>query len=202
MAALERWDELAAMGSDPMTWEGLSPPYATIVADPPWRYASAATKADARKHYSTMALADICALPVADLAADSAHLWLWGTNALMEDAYTVVRAWGFKPLTVVTWCKKQPGVGYYLRNNTEHAILASRGAPMVPESKPLSTWFVWPRGAHSAKPAAFYDLVEQVSPAPRVELFCRAPALGWDSWGYGYESAPLVSERVSQEVER
>lgn len=170
------------------TWDGLNPPYKTIVADPPWRYASAATKADAGKHYSTMHVDDLCALTVRDLAAESAHLWLWCTNALMEDGYRVVRSWGFNPLTVVTWCKPGPGVGYYLRNNTEHAILASRGEPMVPDVKPQSTWHVWPRTPHSVKPQASYDLVEQVSPGPYVELFARAPRLGWDSWGYGYES--------------
>jgi N6-adenosine-specific RNA methylase IME4 len=172
-----------------MTWEGLTPPYATIVADPPWRFASAATKADARRHYSTLALEDIRALPVADLAAPAAHLWCWAVNGLMEEAHQVVRAWGFRALTIVTWCKRAPGVGHYLRNNTEHAILASRGRALVPADKPLSTWFEWPRQAHSQKPAAFLDLVEQVSPAPYVELFARAPRLGWDSWGYGYESA-------------
>lgn len=171
------------------TFAGLTPPYATIVADPPWRFASAATKADAGKFYSTMALANICAMPVADLAATDAHLWLWAVNGLMEEAHQVIRAWGFRPLTIVTWCKDAPGVGHYLRNNTEHAILASRGQPMVPDEKPLSTWYVWPRGTHSAKPAGFGDLVERVSPGPYVELFARSPRLGWDSWGHGWEQA-------------
>ena len=170
-----------------MTWEGLSPPYGTIVADPPWRYMSAATKADARKHYSTMSMDEIHAMPVADLAAPNAHLWLWCTNALMEDGYAIVRTWGFRPITLLTWCKNGPGVGYYLRNNTEHAIFATRGDPVVPEDKPLSTWWNWPKGHHSAKPDAFADLVEQVSPGPYVELFARAPRLGWDHWGHGYE---------------
>ena len=165
----------------------LDPPYSTIVADPPWRYGSAATKADASKHYSTMALEDICALPVADLAADDAHLWLWSLNGMMEEAHQVVRAWGFRAITMLTWCKTQPGVGYYVRSNTEHAIFATRGHPMVPENKATASWHVWKRGAHSAKPDAFIDLVEQVSPPPYVELFCRRPRLGWDSWGYGYE---------------
>jgi N6-adenosine-specific RNA methylase IME4 len=165
----------------------LTPPYRTIVADPPWRYASAATKADARKHYSTMSMDEIRAMPVAEIAGPDAHLWLWCTNALMEDGYSVVRAWGFRPITVLTWCKSQPGVGYYLRNNTEHAIFATRGKPMVPADKPLSTWFQWPRGHHSAKPAAFFEVVRQVSPGPYVELFSRDPQLGWDSWGHGYE---------------
>lgn len=166
---------------------GLTPPYSTIVADPPWRFGSAATKADARKHYSTMALDDICGLPVSDLAAPDAHLWLWAVNGLMEEAHRVVRAWGFRPITLLTWCKRQPGVGYYLRNNTEHAIFATRGKPMVPEDKPMASWFVWPRGEHSAKPAAFLHVVEQVSPGPYLELFSRNPHLGWDSWGHGYE---------------
>lgn len=171
-----------------MNVDGLTPPYRTITADPPWRFGSAATKADARKKYSTMTIEDLCAMPVGDLADTSAHLWLWALNGMMEEAYTVVRAWGFRPVTLVTWCKPGPGVGYYLRNNTEQCIFATRGAPMVPATKPLSTWFIWPRGAHSAKPAAFGDLVEQVSPGPYLELFARAQRLGWDTWGKGYES--------------
>lgn len=142
-----------------------------------------ATKADASKVYPTMSFESVCTLPVAALAEDDAHLWLWAVNGLLEDAYRVVRAWGFSPLTLVTWCKPGPGVGHYLRNNTEHVILASRGAPMVPALKPLSTWYVWPRGAHSAKPEAFLDLVEQVSPGPYLELFARRNRLGWDTWG-------------------
>ena len=176
-------------------FEELSPPYKTIVADPPWRFASAATKADARKHYSTMALDDLCAMRVADLAAPSCHLWLWAVNGLMEEAYRVVRAWGFSPLTLVTWAKPGPGVGHYLRNNTEHIILASRGVPMVPDEKPLSTWFNWPRTPHSVKPGAAGDSIESVSPGPYVELFARAPRLGWDSWGYGFESAGFDAAR-------
>lgn len=168
-------------------FDELSPPYRTIVADPPWRFASAATKADARKHYSVMADEGLRAMPVTDLYEGSCHLWLWAVNGLIEQAFSVVRAWGFSPLTMVTWCKPGPGVGHYLRNNTEHLILASTGPPITPDNKPLSTWYEWPRGAHSVKPAAAYDLIERVSPAPRLELFARAPRLGWDSWGFGFE---------------
>lgn len=173
-------------------WEGLTPPYSTIVADPPWcspRFGGNTRRGHPRKHYTVTTTDDICAMPVADIAAPNAHLWVWGTNAMMEDAYRVVRAWGFSPITVVTWCKQGPGVGYYLRNNTEHAIFATRGKPLVPDTKAMASWFVWPRGEHSAKPDAFLDLVEQVSPGPYVELFCRRPRFGWDSWGYGYEQA-------------
>lgn len=159
--------------------------YRTIVADPPWRYASAATKADAGKHYDTQPLGWILGLgdEVRSLSEPDAHLWLWTTNAFIEEGYDVVRAWGFRPLTLLTWCKPQPGVGYYLRNNTEHCILASRGKPLVPAEKGMATWTIWPRGEHSAKPEAFYDLVEQVSPAPWLEMFSRRARLGWDTWG-------------------
>jgi N6-adenosine-specific RNA methylase IME4 len=171
-----------------MTFSELNPPYSTIVADPPWRFGSF-TKADPAKQYSTMSLDEIRAMPVGTIAATDAHLWLWGVNGLMEEAFTVVRAWGFKPVTMVTWCKPAPGVGHYLRNNTEHIVFATRGKPMTPDDKPLSTWYVWPRAAHSAKPSGFGDLVERVSPGPYVELFARSPRLGWDSWGKGWEQA-------------
>jgi N6-adenosine-specific RNA methylase IME4 len=160
--------------------------YRTIVADPPWRYGSqkgTAARGHARNHYGTMTLDEIRLLPVAEMAASDAHLWLWGVNALMDAAYDVARAWGFEPITVLTWCKKQPGVGYYLRNNTEHCLFATRGKPQVPDKQAMASWFVWPRGAHSAKPEAFYDLVEQVSPGPYVELFARRARFGWDYWG-------------------
>lgn len=170
-------------------FDELNPPYSTIVADPPWSYRDQPPKGGAGRKYSVTTTDDICAMPVADLAADNAHLWVWGTNALMEDAYRVVRAWGFSPITVVTWCKNGPGVGHYLRNNTEHMILASRGKPQTPDERPLSTWYVWPNAGHSQKPQGALDLVEQVSPGPYIELFARQPRLGWDHWGHGYEVA-------------
>jgi N6-adenosine-specific RNA methylase IME4 len=79
----------------------------------------------------------------------------------------------------------------------QQALPALAGIPL-PEVEPLperehncanSTWWKWKRGPHSAKPPAFLDLVEQVSPEPRVELFARDQRLGWDSWGWGYEHA-------------
>jgi N6-adenosine-specific RNA methylase IME4 len=157
--------------------------FKAIVADPPWTFGSRATKADARKQYDTMPIEEIRALPIENMADDSCHLWLWAVNGLMEEAYSVVRAWGFRPITLVTWCKTQPGVGYYFRTNTEQCIFATRGEPMVPEQKPIASYFIWPRGPHSAKPDAFYDLVEQVSPGPYLEIFARRARFGWDYAG-------------------
>lgn len=173
-------------------WEGLELPYSTIVADPPWPLRKRPNESIyGSKKYSTMSLEDITAMPVADLAAKDAHLWLWVTNTYLPDAGPIVRAWGFEVTTIVTWCKPGPGVGSYVRNNTEHLIFATRGKAMTPEDKPLSSWYQWPRGRHSVKPAAALDLIEQVSPGPYVELFARAPRLGWDSWGMGYETGEV-----------
>jgi N6-adenosine-specific RNA methylase IME4 len=162
---------------------GIRVVYPTIVADPPWRYGSpGSSPANAERHYPTMPTPEIAAL--VPPAAEDAHLWLWALNGMMEDAYHVCRSWGFSPITLITWCKPQPGVGHYFRTNTEQCIFAARGRPMVPDTKPLGTWFRWPRGRHSEKPDAFYDLVEQVSPGPRLEMFSRRARLGdWVTWG-------------------
>lgn len=170
--------------------------FATIVADPPWQLAQAgATKADARRFYPTMPPAEITALPIESLAADDAHLWLWAINSLMEEAHQVARAWGFRPVTIVTWCKPRPGIGHYLRNNTEHVILATRGEPMTPPTPPMSTWHMWPSTAHSVKPEPFFDLVREVSPGPRLELFARKPHQGFTAWGN--EAGDEDDERAS-----
>jgi N6-adenosine-specific RNA methylase IME4 len=202
-----------------MTFAELSPPYSTIVADPPWQYDSDTTDADgvtrsavitrsvkndgtiARgvrdKSYSRMSTAEITSLPVKELAAKNAHLYLWTTNSFVVEAHEIARAWGFKPKTVLTWVKTHQDdptrvsmkTGYYFRGATEHVVFAVRGSLPLQTNEGVPTAHLWPRiGAHSVKPDAFGDLVERVSPGPYVELFCRRPRFGWDSWGLGYES--------------
>lgn len=190
-------------------WEGLSPPYSTIVADPPWRYDGGgpvgsggrgyndgSRNVAASALYSTMPAGAIGALPVAELAATPAHLYLWTTNSFVVEAHDIARAWGFAPKTVLTWTKVHKDdrsrvsmkTGYYFRGATEHCVFAVRGSLGLATTEGIPTGFLWPRLPHSVKPAAFFDLVEQVSPGPYVELFARAPRLGWDAWGKGYES--------------
>lgn len=212
-----------------MTWEGLTGPYGTIYADVPWSYAGSTYngrtspwRSTSTSRYSLMSIDDITALPVADIAAPDAHLYLWAVNPLMHRAFEVVEAWGFIHDTVLTWCKPGPGLGAGFRSNTEHLIVARRGtrgnttcgncggrtrgarkcacerpewrseSGNVPPLRPFDgietgSWFTASRGGHSEKPALFADLVERMSPGPYVELFARAPRLGWDSWGLGYE---------------
>lgn len=173
--------------------------YRTIVADPPWPSPfgklGATHRANPLAHYQTMSVEDICNLPIGDEAEDRAHLWLWVLNSNVPEGWRVAQAWGFRPITMVTWCKRRPGVGQWFRTNTEHVLFCTRGAPLERMHVPLKTWFVWKAGRHSEKPDPFYDLVEQVSPGPRLELFARRNRLGWDTWGNEcFEHVELTSD--------
>lgn len=177
---------------------GLEPPYSTIVADPPWAYdegwpmsngqGQSGNKGRRALAYQSLNVADIASLPVGDIAAKDAHLYLWTTNRYLRDAFGVAEAWGFSPSQMLVWCKPPRGIGPggAFAITTEFALFARRGT--LPSSKRVdSTWWLWSRTGHSTKPSGFLDIVEQVSPGPYVELFARAPRLGWDSWGKGYE---------------
>lgn len=162
--------------------------YRTVVADPPWEPSLGATwatrftdKARPQKHYPVMPLEDIKRLPVP--AAPQAHLWLWVLNQHVDWGHEVARAWGFEPQQIITWAKPGLGTGRF-QCNTEHILLCRKGTrhgnPFGPTG---GTWFNWPRGRHSEKPGAFYDLVERVSPGPYLEMFARDTRLGWSAWG-------------------
>lgn len=140
--------------------------------------------------YERMTLQEIAAVPVGELAEDDAHLYVWTTNRFLEDTFGIVRGWGFRPAQVLVWCKPPMGVGFggAFTVTTEFVIFARRGS--LPHARRQdSSWWKWSRVyenghiAHSAKPDAFQDLVEQVSPGPYVELFARRDRLGWDTWG-------------------
>ena len=168
--------------------------YRTIVADPPWplkpggpaspgSFAAAGARPGSLP-YEGMPLDAIRALPVDNWAENDAHLYIWTVNAFLEPTYDIARSWGFKPSTLLTWCKTPNGIGlggaYSL--TTEHVLFARRGA-LVATERVDSTWWHWKRGQHSAKPEAFLDMVERVSPAPRLEMFARRARFGWDYWG-------------------
>lgn len=155
--------------------------YRTILADPPWDIQQKGERG-ASEHYPLMNIGRIKALPVRELAEDDAHLWLWTTNAAMEQAYEVVRAWGFVPRSIFTWLKPYMGLGNYLRNCTEQVIFATRGrAPILVKNQ--VNWMFALRQDHSHKPEEFYSIVERCSPGPYLELFARRKQPGWDSWG-------------------
>lgn len=178
--------------------------FATVLVDPPWPAQSG------EKHYRTMSLARIKALPVGRLAARDAHLWLWTTNALLPRAYEVAEAWGFTVRSPLTWVKFRLGLGgrYQLRNATEQLLFCTRGkAPLGSRSQP--TWFNAPVQEHSRKPAEQFAIIERVSPGPYLELFARRRPESnqpWAVWGDQVESdiripgfaVPRYSERAQE----
>lgn len=187
--------------NDSVTWEGLDPPYATIVADPPWHYEQGGTYTGVFASglrpppYASMSVDEIAALKVGLLADGDSHLYLWTTNAYLRDAFDIVDAWGFRHSQTLTWCKSPRGIGPGgAFSNTTEFVLFCRHGSLKPAERIDSTWWEWKRGAHSVKPAGFYDIVERVSPGPYLELFARQPRLGWDAWGYGIEG--VASKRV------
>lgn len=178
--------------------------YRTIVADPPWAYERdrglGSTRA-AVDHYECMSNADIASLPVLEMAAESAHLYLWVTNPRLfkeeRDSHgpiEILRSWGFRYITTLTWHKLgPPGMGFYFRGDTEHVLFGIRGKAPIDPAIRVSNHFAAPRTVHSAKPDRFYEIVERVSPGPYLEMFARRRRYGWDVWG---NEAP--TEQASQ----
>ena len=141
--------------------------------------------------YPTMTVAEIASLPVESMAEQDAHLYMWTTQRYLWDAPDIARAWGFEPSKVLTWCKPPTGfsMGGCYGNSSEFVLFARRGS-LKAQSRVPRDWWEWPRkGRHSAKPEAFQDLVEQVSPGPYLELFARRQRMGWDVWGNEVESS-------------
>jgi len=138
--------------------------------------------------YPTMTVEEIAALKVP--ADNEAHLYLWTINRYIEAAYAVARAWGFRPVVLLTWAKKPRGMGLggaYVQT-TEHMLFARRGV-LKTKRRIDSTWWNWKRPEngtgpkHSRKPEAFQTVVESVSPGPYLEMFARRKRHGWHVWG-------------------
>jgi N6-adenosine-specific RNA methylase IME4 len=189
-----------------MSWEGLSPPYRTLVIDPPWPITWSSGESyssrrgnKAKLSYSTMTVEQIAALPISDLIDGDAHLYLWVTARHFREGIgaQVARAWGFQPHGEIVWRKPGIGLGTFPRLAHEYLLIAVRGTLPFDGPRDIASVQDWPytyarsgnsvARVHSAKPAAALDLIERQSPPPRVELFSRQPRMGWDSWGWGYE---------------
>lgn len=173
--------------------------YTVILADPAWAYRVWSNKGGGRSaesHYPTMSIQDICALPVAEIAAEDSALFLWVTYPNLSYAFEVITAWGYVFKTVAfTWVKrnrKSPGyfvgMGYWTRANAEICLLATRGHPKR-ISKSVRQIIDTPIEAHSKKPdEARIRIVELMGDVPRIELFARQKTPGWDVWGNEIES--------------
>ncbi|MDR1208771.1 MAG: DNA methyltransferase [Clostridiales bacterium] len=165
--------------------------YCYILTDPPWRYAQKRLPGAAEKHYRTMSVEELCALPVAGLAAKDAVLFIWSTFPQLPAAMRVIGAWGFQYKTVAfVWIKKNKragsyflGMGFWTRGNAEVCLLATRGHP-TRQNKGISQLIIAPIEEHSKKPDIVRDkIVELMGDLPRVELFARTRAPDWDAIG-------------------
>jgi len=164
--------------------------FACIAADPPWlERGGGKIKRGADRHYPLMPTADIAALPMRRAAAVDAHLWLWVTDNFLKDGLQVMDAWGFRYVRTWVWVKGeedggdeslQLGLGQYGRNCHEQLLFGVRGHLPVPtpDRRPASVFHAR-RTVHSRKPARAYEIMQQVSPGPRLELFARDPRDGW-----------------------
>lgn len=176
-------------------------PWKTVVADPPWQPTMAITnggapKASPQRQYETASVSEIISLRPS--LAEQAHVYIWCVAQHVDWAYEVARAWACEPIIVWTWRKPGAGTGRF-QCNTEHILVARRGnrignpfgqggrhAPATP-----GTCFDWPRGRHSEKPDGFFELVERLSPEPRLEMFARRARPGWSVWG---NQAPTIDD--------
>lgn len=170
--------------------------FATILADPPWRFANRTGKV-APEHrrlsrYGTMTVPEIAALPVEDLLRPTAHLYLWVPNALLPEGLTVLAAWGFEYKTNIVWHKLRKdggsdgrGVGFYFRNVTELLLFGVRGrnARTLGPGRTQVNYIGTRKREHSRKPDEQYAMIEACSPGPHLELFARGERCNWDVWG-------------------
>lgn len=170
--------------------------FQTVLADPPWRFINRTGKV-APEHrrlsrYETMTTDEICALPVQALVAEPAHLYLWVPNALLPEGLKVMEAWGFEYKSNIVWHKIRKdggsdgrGVGFYFRNVTELLLFGIRGkkARTLAPARRQVNMIQSRKREHSRKPDEQYDVIEDCSPGPYLELFARGTRPGWKYWG-------------------
>lgn len=169
--------------------------FGTILADPPWQFTNRTGKM-APEHrrlsrYPTMTLDEILHLPVAELSLSQSHLYLWVPNALLYEGLEVMRCWGYRYVTNLVWYKVRKdggpdgrGVGFYFRNVTELILFGTRGSlrTLAPGRRQVNL-IASQKREHSRKPDELYDVIEQCSPGPYLELFARHCRMGWKQWG-------------------
>jgi N6-adenosine-specific RNA methylase IME4 len=170
--------------------------FGTILADPPWQFQNRTGKV-APEHkrlarYGTMSLEEIEALPVASIAAEPAHLYLWVPNALLPEGIAVMKAWGFRYKSNLVWHKVRKdggsdgrGVGFYFRNVTEIVLFGVRGknARTLQAGRTQVNYLSSRKREHSRKPDEQYPIIESCSAGPYLEMFARGERKNWTSWG-------------------
>lgn len=160
--------------------------YTTIVADPPWPFKDRlpGKGRGAAKHYDVMTMDEIKGYPIGVYSADDSRLFLWSVAAMAEEGYATLRAWGYRPVGELIWQKLTKtgkpwfGMGRTVRATHERCLIGVRGRPEL-LSRSVRSLFSARVGRHSEKPDEFFEIVEQLSPGPYLELFGRRLREGW-----------------------
>lgn len=169
--------------------------FGTILIDPPWRFLNRTGKVAPEhkrlRRYHTMSFEEIASLPIPNLALPQSHLYLWCPNALLLEALTIMKKWGFSYKTNLVWYKVRKdggpdgrGVGFYFRNVTELVLFGVKGKlrTLQPGRSKVNV-IITRKGEHSRKPDQIYEIIENCSPGPYLELFARNRRRGWAQWG-------------------
>ena len=166
--------------------------FRVFYADPPWAYDDSGVivagdaYGRAERHYPTMTIDELVALPVVEHVADDAVLFLWVTSPLLSACWPMIEAWGFTYKTSMVWDKEAHNYGHYVSVRHEHLLICTRGSctPDQPTPMPVSVVRLRRSDAHSEKPDAFRALIDRLYPlGPRLELFGRRPVKGWTVFG-------------------
>ena len=176
--------------------------FGTVLADPPWRFTNRTGKVAPEHHrlsrYQTLSVNEIAELPVIDHMADVAHCYLWVPNALLPRGLQVLESWGFEYKTNLVWFKVRKdggpdgrGVGFYFRNVTEVILFGIRGkrARTLDPGRSQVNLIASRKREHSRKPDEQYEIIENCSRGPYLELFGRGTRDGWTVWGQQAEQA-------------
>lgn len=166
----------------------LGGPFDLILADPPWKFSSNSEDKPGKnpmRHYSCMPLADIAALPVREVAAKDALLFMWTTAPFAELSWSVLEAWGFSYVSQMVWVKDRPATGFWVRNRHEIVYIAKRGKPKCPRPAPFpDSVMQGQQREHSRKPDSLHTQIEAAFPkARKLEMFARERRPGWSAWG-------------------
>jgi len=161
--------------------------FRVIYADPPWKYGDQLTEdyGATKYHYPSMTLANLCLLPIRDMAADNAVLFLWVTSPLLYECAPLISAWGFTYKAMFIWDKVKHNMGHYNSVRHELLLICTRGSCMPDVPTLMDSVVSIERTTHSTKPPQFREMIDKLYPhGARIELFARSePIAGWMKWG-------------------
>ena len=160
--------------------------YSLVYADPPWQYGNSMPEyfTEQANHYPLMSIDEICAMPIKSIVQENAALFLWVTSPILQDAFKVIEAWGFKYKTSFVWDKIKHNMGHYSSVRHELLLLAIRGSYPLHNIKLYDSVLSEERTEHSKKPEYYYQMIEDIyCNAKKIELFSRLKREGWESYG-------------------